>query len=144
VSFIRRCSFKCDTPIIACIIELFLLPIASIHQNSKAKVSRKFNKLNFAYNAGKNTISNINTLLARVADTTERQPTSNTSCILAESKIAAQKPEVVITLLVIQIEMRSQMLLPSFQGSPTQLNVDRHRIPAASWCNPRWPPRNWK
>jgi hypothetical protein len=50
---------------------------------------------------GKNAISNANTMLSGVANTTERRPTSNTSYILVESMMAAREPELVITLLVL-------------------------------------------
>jgi hypothetical protein len=54
--------------------------------------------------------------------------------------MAADKPEVVITTGVYLIEMRSQTLILCIQGSSKQVNVDRHRIPAASWWKTRWPP----
>jgi hypothetical protein len=57
-----------------------------------------------------------------------------------KSNLAADKPEVVITTVGYLIEVRSQTLIPCIQESSTQVNVDRHRIPAASWWNPRWPP----
>jgi hypothetical protein len=57
-----------------------------------------------------------------------------------KSNMAADKPEVVITTVVYLIEVRSQRLMPCIQGSSTKLIVDRHRIQAASWWNPRWPP----
>jgi hypothetical protein len=49
-----------------------------------------------------------------------------------KSNMAADRPEVVITTVVYLIEVRSQTLVPCIQGSSTQVNVDRHRIPAAS------------
>jgi hypothetical protein len=33
-----------------------------------------------------------------------------------------------------------EMLVPRGQGSPTQMNVDRRRVPAASRWNQIWPP----
>jgi hypothetical protein len=56
---------------------------------------------NFACNIGKNAISNAITKFPRVTNTTERSLTSNTSCNLAESKIAVCEAKAVITLIIL-------------------------------------------
>jgi hypothetical protein len=86
---------------------------------------------NFACIIGRNAISNANITLSRVANTMKHRPTRNTSYVYVQSKMADGKPEVAITLLVLQIERRSQTLILCFQGSPTRWTVDRHRILAA-------------
>ena len=54
------------------------------------------------------------------------RPTTNTNGVYAEFNMTAPKPEVVITLVVLQIEleMRFQMLIPCFQEATTQWHID--------------------
>ena len=46
--------------------------------------------------------------------------------------MAAAKPDVVITFVVLEIEMRFKMLIPCFQEAPTQWHIDRQLVPTAS------------
>ena len=53
-----------------------------------------------------------------------------------KSNMAALKQEVVITLVVYQIEVRFQVLVPCFQGWPMQWNIDRHRMKWMKFFSP--------
>jgi hypothetical protein len=81
---------------------------------------------NFACITDRNAISNAKTMFSRVADNTDRRSTQHTDCVQVNSKMNAQKSEVAIILLVPWVGGRSQRLMPCFQGSPTQWNVDRY------------------
>jgi hypothetical protein len=78
-------------------------------QNGRLETGSNYN---FGHIIDRNAISTADTMFSRVANTSERRPAPNTSCVYVKFNIADWKPEVAITLFVVWIGMRSQRLIP--------------------------------